>query len=64
MTLRTCNHAARKSFRQFLVLKTGTESAAAEFYDHIDIVSRNVAAPHITEVFIFTEIRADIFRHF
>jgi hypothetical protein len=52
------------SFRQFLVLKTGTEVAAAEFYDHVDIVSRYVAAADITEVFIFTEIRADIFRHF
>jgi hypothetical protein len=52
------------SFRQLLVLKTGAETVAAEFYDHVDIVSRDVAASHITEVFIFTEIRADIFRHF
>jgi hypothetical protein len=51
------------SFRQLLVLKAGTVTVAAELYNHVDIVSRNVTAPHITKVFVFTEIRADIFRH-
>jgi len=59
----TCNHATRKSFRKFLVLEAGTVATAAEFYNHVDIVGRNVAAPYITEVFVFTKIRADIFRH-
>jgi hypothetical protein len=51
------------SFSQFLILETGTEAVAAEFYDHVDIVCRNVAAPYITVVFIFTEIGADVIRH-
>jgi hypothetical protein len=51
------------SFRQFLILKAGTITATAKLYNHVDIVSRNVTAPYITEVFVFTEIRADIFRH-
>jgi len=58
-----CNHAVRKPFRQFLVLATGTVAAAAEFYYHVDIVSGNVPTADITEIFVFTEIRADIFSH-
>jgi hypothetical protein len=64
MTPGTGNHADRMSFRQFLVLKTGTVTVAAEFYNHVDIVSRDVSAPHITEVFVFTKIGTDIFGHF
>jgi len=57
------NHAAGVPFSQFLILKTGTVTAAAEFYNHVDIMSGNIAAPHITKVFVFSKIRADIFRH-
>ena len=58
------SHAALDYVAKLPVLMAVTEATAAEFDNHIDIVSRNIATADITKIFIFSEIRTDIFRHF
>jgi len=55
------NDACRQPVCQFLVLVAGAKTTAAESDDHIDIVSGDITAPHVTEVFVLAEIRTDIF---
>src|SRR6185369_5111956 len=59
----TRNHTGRQSVHQFLIFSAVWKTTAAKTYDHVDIMSRNVTATNVAEIFIFPEIRADFFRH-
>jgi hypothetical protein len=63
VTLGTDSHAALTPVTKLLILEAITEATAAEPDYHIDIVSRNVATADVTEIFVFPEIRTDIFWH-